>query len=305
MTTKLTIECTDWDQSRHLLTAVRENVFVEEQQVPVEIELDEFDETALHWLACSGDRPVGTCRMLADGHIGRLAVLKEYRNLDIGKRLLMAAINKARQNELLDVYLHAQIHALGFYQAFGFTVYGEEFMDAGIPHLPMRLRLGKQRLLGKHGGDFFIDDFSTLSLDLVKQVTTTLQILSFDLDPNLFGTKEMIDSVSALARKNRHTEIRILVVDTMKMTTSSSPLLMLQRRLSSAIALRKTGLAAYEIKDNLIIADRLGLLVQSIKEPGKAWGNFNNKPVAENYASQFDILWEQSREDPNLRTLSI
>lgn len=302
---KLTIECTDWQQSSNRLTAVRGNVFVEEQNVPIEIELDKFDETAVHWLVCSGDIPVGTCRMLADGHIGRLAVLKDYRNLDIGKQLLTAAVDQARRNNLFEVYLYAQTHALKFYQAFGFTVYGEEFMDAGIPHLPMRLRLAEQRLLGMHGGDFFIDNFSRVSLELVQQATKQLQILSFDLDRNTFGTKEMIDSLSALARKNRYTEIRILVVEPTKMTTSNNPLLTLQRRLSSAIGLRKTGLAAYEITDNFIVADRLGLLVQSIKEPGKAWGNFNNKPVAENYLSQFDVLWEQSSEDPNLRTLSI
>jgi predicted GNAT family N-acyltransferase len=303
--TKLTIECTDWTKSRHLLTAVRTTVFVDEQKVPVDIELDEFDQTAQHWLACSGDVPVGTCRMLADGHIGRLAVLKDYRNLDIGKQLLTAAIDEARKNRLFEVYLYAQIHALGFYQAFGFTTYGEEFMDAGIPHLSMRLQLEEQRLLGKHGGNFSVNNFARFSAELIQQATKQVDILSFDFAPDIFATEEMIASLSALARKNRHTEIRLLIVDTTKMTTSSNALLTLQRRLSSAIKLRKTGLSAYEIRDNLVIADRLGVLVQSIKEPGSVWGNFNNKPVAENYLSQFDILWEQASEDPNLRALSI
>ena len=302
---KLTIELTDWDTSSHQLTAVRSNVFVEEQNVPADIELDEFDAAAVHWLAYSGDIPVGTCRMLADGHIGRLAVLKDYRRLDIGKKLLLAAIDAARSKGLFDVYLNAQIHATGFYEGFGFTVYGEEFMDAGIPHLPMRLQLEKQRLLGKHGGDFFIEDFSQHSLDLVQQTTKQLHILSLDLAPNTFGTKRMIDSLSALARRNRYTEIRLLVIDTSKMINVSNPLLTLQRRLSSSIALRKIGSSTQEITDNLIIADGSGLIVQSIKEPGKAWGNFNNKPVAKNYLSQFEVLWRNSKEDPNLRALSI
>ncbi|MEH6556828.1 MAG: GNAT family N-acetyltransferase [Oceanicoccus sp.] len=302
---KLTIECTDWTESNHLLTAVRTTVFVDEQKVPVEVELDEFDQTAQHWLASFGDIPVGTCRMLADGHIGRLAVLKDYRNLDIGKQLLTAAIEEARKNKLFEVYLYAQTHALGFYKAFGFTAYGEEFMDAGIPHLSMRLQLEKQRLLGKHGGNFSVNNFASFSAELVQQATKQVDILSFDFAPDIFATDEMITYLSALARKNRYTEIRLLVVDTTKLTTSSNPLLTLQRRLNSSIKLRKTGLSTYEIRDNLIIADRIGVLVQSIKEPGSAWGNFNNKPVAENYLSQFDILWQQASEDPNLRALSI
>jgi hypothetical protein len=81
--------------------------------------------------------------------------------------------------------------------------------------------------------------------------------------------------------------------------------LTLQRRLSSSIALRTIGSSTQEITDNLIIADGSGLIVQSSKEPGKAWGNFNNKPVAKNYLSQFEVLWRNSKEDPNLRALSI
>jgi len=301
----LTVERTEWVTSGQQLAAVRRKVFVEEQKVPVEIELDDFDETAAHWLACYNDIPVGTCRMLADGHIGRLAVLKEYRGLNIGKQLLVAAVNEARKENKFEVYLYAQTHARDFYQAAGFAVVGEEFMDAGIPHLPMKMRLGQQRRLGEHSGDFFVSNYSNFALELIKQATRIIRVISFDLDPKTFGRQDMLDSLSALARKSRYTDIKLLVVDTTKMTSRTHPLLTLQRRLSSHVHIRKTGLAAHEISDNVIIVDNLAVLVQSIKEPDKAWGNYNNRPVAENYQSQFDTLWEHASEDPCLRLLTI
>ncbi len=123
------------------LLAIRREVFVAEQGVPEAIEIDGVDGRCVHVLASQGDLPVGTGRMQADGHIGRIAVRKPFRGLGVGTRMVRALIAEARRRGLASVYLGSQIHAQGFYEELGFVAYGEAFMEAGIPHIMMRLAL--------------------------------------------------------------------------------------------------------------------------------------------------------------------
>jgi predicted GNAT family N-acyltransferase len=131
-----------WPAERAELLAVRYAVFVEEQGVPLALELDGKDAAARHLLVRSRDgRPIATGRLLPEGQIGRMAVLPDWRGRGIGRQLLEALLQQARARQLPTVFLHAQVGALGFYQAAGFVAEGETFMDAGIPHRTMRRRL--------------------------------------------------------------------------------------------------------------------------------------------------------------------
>ena len=130
-----------WAQDRALLAAVRRTVFIEEQGVPEELEWDEADARAWHWLALTNARAVGTVRMLADGHIGRMAVLVGARRQGLGSGLLVTALAQASAIGLGVVYLDAQLQALPFYVRHGFRAEGPEFLDAGIAHRRMRRAL--------------------------------------------------------------------------------------------------------------------------------------------------------------------
>jgi len=139
---QLRIELGDWESMRARAVPVRYAVFVEEQKVPAEIELDEFDASSLHALAFGPDESVlGTGRLLPDGHIGRMAVLRQARGTGVGAALLRALMQAARARGDREVMLSAQTHAIPFYERFGFAVEGEEYDDAGIPHQAMRLAL--------------------------------------------------------------------------------------------------------------------------------------------------------------------
>lgn len=124
---------------------IRGAVFVAEQQVPIEEEWDARDAAADHFLALQDGTPVGTARMLvATGHgggdvglLGRMAVLPKARGAGTGGDLVRAVQDRARERGLTAVELHAQTHALSFYERLGYTAHGEEFLDAGIPHLHM------------------------------------------------------------------------------------------------------------------------------------------------------------------------
>jgi predicted GNAT family N-acyltransferase len=140
------------DADRASCFAVRKDVFVGEQGVPEDLEYDEYDAGAVHVLAVREDGlPLGTGRLLTGtaaaaknggaedvGALGRLAVAKAARGLGVGAALVRAIEDAARERGLAAVDLHAQTHALGFYERLGYVVYGPEFPDAGIPHRAMR-----------------------------------------------------------------------------------------------------------------------------------------------------------------------
>jgi len=126
--------------------AIRWSVFVDEQKVPSELEQDEYDQRAVHFGAFIDGQMIGTGRVVVKGDkgkIGRLAVLKPYRSQGIGMQLLHCMVEYCRELGLAEAYLGAQVHAIGFYEKAGFTVEGDLFDDAGIPHRTMRKMLKK------------------------------------------------------------------------------------------------------------------------------------------------------------------
>jgi predicted GNAT family N-acyltransferase len=126
-----------WQKDNAELRRIREAVFVAEQAVPAELEWDDEDSEALHFLACEGDYPIGTARLLGDGQIGRVSVLKDWRGLKVGDALMHAAIQAAEQRGQRVQKLSAQVHATAFYERLGFRVEGGEYLEAGIPHVLM------------------------------------------------------------------------------------------------------------------------------------------------------------------------
>ena len=137
----LRIELMDWNAARGEASRIRLTVFVEEQRVPPEIEMDDNDAACVHALAYAQGRAVGTGRLLPDGHIGRMAVLRESRSLGVGGAILERLVEEARRRGMKQVVLSAQTHALGFYRRHGFMEEGEVFAEAGIPHQEMRRAL--------------------------------------------------------------------------------------------------------------------------------------------------------------------
>lgn len=128
----------DWHADGPTLRKLRETVFVREQGVPLELEWDGLDATAIHLLAETPDGgALGTARLLPSGQIGRMAVLSEYRGRGIGARLLAAALQAARNRGQPQPWLNAQTSAAEFYRKAGFRPEGEIFMEAGIPHRRM------------------------------------------------------------------------------------------------------------------------------------------------------------------------
>ena len=136
MSTRIVIG--SWEQQRQAAAALRQQVFVVEQGVPAELELDEMDAQSLHAVAYQDGVPVATGRLLPDGHIGRMAVRQDARGAGTGSLVLCALMDEARRRGDRDVVLHAQLGARDFYARHGFEAEGGVFMDAGIEHIAMR-----------------------------------------------------------------------------------------------------------------------------------------------------------------------
>lgn len=138
MSSNVQVRVASWQKDNADLRRIRETVFIAEQAVPPELEWDAEDVEAVHFLAVDGDYAIGTARLLPDGHIGRVSVLKDWRGLKVGEQLMTAVINEAERRGLKEQMLSAQVHATAFYERLGFNVVSGEFLDAGIPHVEMK-----------------------------------------------------------------------------------------------------------------------------------------------------------------------
>jgi predicted GNAT family N-acyltransferase len=137
MKNDLSIEIADLEKFKKEIFHVRNQVFVKEQNVPVELEIDGLDEDAIHVLARDEQNVIGTGRMLSDGHIGRICVIKSHRSRGAGRLMVNTFIDTANKMNLLKVWLASQCSAIGFYSELGFVETGKVFDDAGIDHIKM------------------------------------------------------------------------------------------------------------------------------------------------------------------------
>lgn len=137
-----TVQFVEWSQQRDALAQLRTDVFVEEQNVPAEVIMDELDADGIHVVArdVSGN-VIGTGRLVLQKfvpRIGRMAVVKSLRSTGVGGRILEKLCDAAKQRGFGEVMVHSQTHASPFYFKHGFLSHGSEFFEAGIPHQEMR-----------------------------------------------------------------------------------------------------------------------------------------------------------------------
>ncbi len=131
-----------WMDMEPHLRDIRTRVFIEEQNVPEELEWEDNDIDCVHLLVKKDNKYIATARLLPNGQIGRMAVLRPYRKLGVGSMMLQKLLAIAAEKmQLHNVFLNAQINAMDFYSKFDFQEQGEIFDDAGIPHIRMKKSL--------------------------------------------------------------------------------------------------------------------------------------------------------------------
>ena len=148
----LHVRTADWNtpDDRRALRRIRQQVFIDEQQVPVALEWDGRDPQALHFLAENAGQAVGCARLLRHdaqrAQIGRMAVLPAYRGRGVGAALMQTVLRQATSLGVTQLFLHAQLPVIDFYRRFGFTPQGDIFLDAGIQHRTMFRNCAKKEI---------------------------------------------------------------------------------------------------------------------------------------------------------------
>ena len=138
MTQSFTVRTCRWTDAAEELRRIRHDVFVIEQRVPEVLEWDAADADSIHALAADPEgEPIGCARLLADGHIGRVAVVREWRTCGVGTALMLHLIHTATTRGDRQVIVNAQVAAMPFYERHGFQASGDVFEEAGIAHRVM------------------------------------------------------------------------------------------------------------------------------------------------------------------------
>jgi len=311
------IEPADFHADNDDLHAVRDAVFVIEQRIPAEIEWDEQDPHSLHLIARDAHhQPIGTGRLSPEGKIGRLAVLSAWRNQGVGKSIMAALLNEAQKRGRPEVSLNAQLSALVFYERFGFVKAGESFIEGGIPHQSMRLKLeplaaperraitpGRPSVAAVEFNHF--DDALAATLNIIKDARRGLGICTPNLEYPLYGHPD-IAAFRQFAIQSQDGGARIIVQDTTTVIGQAHPLIELAQKLPSSFEFR----TPVEPEDQqyasaFIFNDRDGYLFRLFGDRyAGVWSPAlpsRNRQLAE----EFDRFWQRCEPCTAFRALNI
>mgnify|MGYP001627785039 CR=1 FL=1 len=315
-----------WQLAPRDVRDIRQTVFIDEQKVPPELEWDDTDEIADHFLAVLPDNtPAATARMfhtLDDtAHIGRMAVLARHRGTGLGEKMLRHLMSEAA-GQVRDLHLSAQEHAVPFYQRSGFHVCTEPYDDAGIPHYGMRCLAPtlvtrefdddnprhKPMILGEDDQSWLIDadhQIPDLMDSLVGQARQRLWLYDRLLDHDLYDRQRLRDLLSWLARHHRNSEIRLLIHDDGPLVKRRHRLVDLLRRLPSAIDLRLVNTDYPPMEQPFLLVDREGVLVRHRFDRPEGFASFADSGRARLLAEDFQRMWDIARPSMELRELPL
>ncbi|HRO88233.1 MAG TPA: GNAT family N-acetyltransferase [Chiayiivirga sp.] len=298
------IELADYAEHLADLRAVREPVFIREQNCPPELEWDELDPQSVHVLArdASG-APIGTARLTPLHTIGRMAVLADWRGRGVGAALLQDLIERARALGHPAIELHAQTHAIGFYERFGFTAFGPEYDEAGIRHRSMRLDLGPtdERALRETDSPAQVAD---LTLELIGRARRELSIYTRDLDPATLDSRAASEALRAFTIGTRNTMARVLVHDLRRAVREGHALIALAQRLPSHFAIRVVeDEPDVQYAAAFVANDRGGYLFRPIATRFEASASLLDPARNRQLLAYFNEVWERARPASELRPL--
>lgn len=312
------VEPADFHADNDDLHAVRDAVFVIEQNIPADIEWDERDRHSLHLIARDArHNPIGTGRLTPERRIGRMAVLRAWRGKGVGKSLMLALLAEAQKRGWSDVSLNAQTAVAGFYERFGFVKEGDVFIEAGIPHQSMRLKLQllaaparraespRQTSVAAIEFDHF-DAALNATLTVIRDARRHLCLYTPNLEYPFFGHPDIAAALRQFALHCQDGCARIIVQDTTSAREKSHPVLELAHKLPSSFQFRKpvepedqNFISAYVINDRggyvfRLFSDRCAG-VWSPSLPSR------NRQLAE----EFELCWQRFSPCTEFRVLNI
>ena len=310
------VEPANWSADMADLRAIRNDVFVVEQAVPEDEEWDEFDAVSQHVIARDArGLPVGTGRLTPQGTLGRMAVARDWRGRGVGEAMLRVLLEMARERHIRQVRIHAQSHALRFYERAGFVAHGEEFLECGILHRHMDIEIepleardqGKTR---SSQGDLLesTDRESTRAAMLAVIATARRELCVFtrDLDADIFDHADMLEAFRQLAISDPLMRIRFLVLEPLRAATDANRLLGLSQRLTSVFAFRTpVEDVDRQYAGSFVISDRGAWFERTLASRFEGEGNSYGPGRRAQFHDRFNAVWERSEECAEMRRLEI
>lgn len=302
-----------WPEYSAVLHGIRRKVFIDEQQVNPQEEWDGLDEptSTQHFVVLHEEEAIATARLLPDGKLGRMAVLREHRGQGVGCELLHHIISYALSNKFNALFLHAQTHALPFYEKSGFKAYDEEFFEAGIAHRKMKLELGDKRIVDKIYGDQVlrletVDQFRLHFKQITEAANRTLDILSHHLEKLLYADGGFVEAISGVARYSANSMVRILLRDSAPLNGANHPLVLLAQRLPSRVIIRTLTEQPQNQDMAYVITDRKRLVYFNDESELVGFACYQAAAEAAHQLNEFEHLWDRhSKSDPNLARLHL
>jgi len=311
------VEPADFSVDFDDLRALREAVFMVEQNIPEGTAFDAIDSLCHHVIARDNQhQAIGCGRLAPDGNISHMAVLENWRGNGVGKALLLTLVDKARKLELIEATLMAHTNVIGFYEKLGFVEEGGVFLQANIPHQCMRLMLEPiiklNRTSPPRAALVEISEFTTLAdtqsalLQLISRARRQICIYSPDLEPVLYGQADIVQALKQFAIDSRGGNILIIVQDPLAVRSQPHPLIDLAQRLPSTFLLR-TPVEAEDLQypSAFLINDREGYLFRQRSSHYRGvWSSTlpsRNRQLYE----QFDAIWQRCRPCTEFRVLGL
>ncbi|MBD9477594.1 GNAT family N-acetyltransferase [Pseudoxanthomonas sp. PXM02] len=295
------VEAVDYATGAAPVHQVRDVVFVQEQQVPRELERDALDPLSHHVLARdAAGNPIGTARLTPEHRIGRMAVLSAWRSRGVGDALLAALLDEARQRRWPDVSLHAQVTAEAFYARHGFVPEGERFIEAGIEHQAMR------RVLTGPTGIAHRAEAVAITTAVIAQARRSLVVYSRTLDPGLWDAPAVVEALRRFATRQTGAQVQLLLQDAGTPQRALAPLISLGQRLPSVFAFR-------EVQDPVdlpytaafVANDDHGYYFRPLGNRFDGEAGLAHAGRARQLREEFSQMWERARPVSEYRALGI
>lgn len=337
---EIDVSVVDWLNTQ-ALRDIRQRVFIEEQGVPEALEWDADDHTAVHFLIRTEIEPLGTARLLDDGHIGRVAILPAWRGKGLGERLMREVMAYAQTLGMTELQLSAQVQAQGLYQRLGFVVSSEPYMEAGILHVAMRWQaesldgfLESSELPSiefespgrfsihnppappqlRHSADLpyqlgeqteLIELDETNALDhlchMLGQIRRKINIYAADQAIWLFNRRDVLSAMEQLIARQPKCRIRILLQDAGKPFLQGHSLLNLMHRFPSLVEIRKQHPEREKSTQVYMLGDSCGILMLPKASQRQGFVRYQSPDQVRRRSSEFDELWSTSQSDPAIR----
>lgn len=333
---EIEVSVVDW-LSTESLRDIRKQVFIDEQGVPEALEWDADDQSAVHFLMHAEGDSLGTARLLADGHIGRLAILPAWRGKGLGQRLMHEVMTYAQARGMSTLLLSAQIQAQPLYQRLGFVVHSDPYMEAGIAHIAMRwqaqglnsLQLppiefdspGKFSIhnppaqsptgrlidlpyqLGNQ--PYLIEIDESNSLDhlclMLSQARRKILIYAADQAVWLFNRRDVLTGLEQLIARQPKCRIKVLLQETNKPFLKGHSLLNLMHRFPSLVDIRKQHPEREKLPQVYMLVDDCGVLMLPKAQQRQGFARYQSPDQVKRWNNRFEELWSTSQSDSAIR----